>query len=297
MNKSTIALLSFLFVSCCFIVAAQTDVINLQDWVKVEIVSPLESNGAIPINIQDQHTPIVIAKFSQTHDSTTLASPTVINDRTINITNASGFVVGDYITLFNPEAVRFSLFTATGVSGNIITLDTPLDFNYSVGTFVDAGITNLAVDGSITPQIFGLRGSGAPEGVELSFDVTRIIFTMITTDPIDLSLFGDLTELDNGLVLRKRDGVYNNIFNVKSNREVANMLFDFTPYVATNPSHGENGYIARMTFGGQSKMGVTIRLDTGDDLEMLVQDALNEIQGSSQIIIFEVIAEGHIVTD
>ncbi len=263
----------------------------------VRIIEPLESNGAIPVNIQDQHTPVIIAKFSQTHDSTTLASPTVIDDRTINITNASGFTIGDYITLFNPTAVRFYLATAIGVSGNIITLDTPLDFNYSAGTFVDAGITNMAVDGSVTPQIFGLRGGGAPEGVELSFDVTRLIFTMVTTDVIDFTTFGDLAKLDNGLVLRKRDGEYNNIFNVKSNRELANIMFDFVAIEATNPSQGQNGIISRLTFGGQNKIGVTQRLDTGDDLEFIIQDALDDIQAGSQIITFEVIAEGHIVTD
>jgi len=291
MKKNGILIIFLLVVSLNFISAFNFETGG------VKIIEPLESNGAIPVNIQDQHTPVIIAKFSQTHDSTTLASPVVINDRTINITNASGFVVGDYITLFNPDAVRFSLFTAIGVSGNIITLDTPLDFNYSAGTFVDAGITNMAVDGSTTTQIFGLRGSGAPEGVELSFDVTRVIFTMVTEDPISLSLFGDLTELENGLVLRKRDGVYNNIFNVKSNREMANLMYDFTPAVATNPSQGENGFVSRITFAGQNKMGVTIRLETGQDLELLVQDALDAIQAGSQIITFEAIAEGHIVTN
>lgn len=256
------------------------------------IISPLELNGAVPVNIQDQHTPVVIAKFSQRHDSTTLDGAVAIDDLTIVVTDATGFVAGDYITLFDPGSVRFSLFYALGVAGTTITLDTPIDFAYPDGTFVDAGITDMAVNGSVTTEIFGLRGTGEPPGVELSFDVTRLIFTMVATDTVDFSKFGDIVAgITNGLVCRKVDDEFHNIFNLKTNRDIANIMFDYMVSEASNPAQGENGFVARLTFAGPSKIGVTQRLDIGEDLQILIQDDL------STILTFEIVAEGHIVTD
>lgn len=55
MNKSTIALLSILFVACVFFVAAQTNVVNLQDFVKVEIVSPVKDGWVKVVNMDKEH--------------------------------------------------------------------------------------------------------------------------------------------------------------------------------------------------------------------------------------------------
>ena len=249
------------------------------------------------VNLQDQTSPVFIGKFNKVTNTTTLTSETAIDDLTIEVASATGISAGSFLILFSPSTVRYYAGTVLDVTDLVVTLDTPLDSALPIGSNVDVTVTNMAVNGSATTQTFGLRGVSAPPGIELTIDVTRVIFTMVTADPVSLSLFGDLPALTNGLVLRKRDGVYNNVFNVKSNRELANLMYDFTPSLATNPAQGENGFVSRLTFGGQSKIGVVQRLKLGEDLEFLIQDNLLAAQSGAQILDFEAIAEGHVVVD
>ena len=67
------------------------------------------------------------------------------------------------------------------------------------------------------------------------------------------------------------------------------MGYDWTPYLATNPQQGQDGFLFRLTFAGMNKLGVAIRLNPGEDLQFLVQDDL------SGITVLEVTAEGHVV--
>ncbi len=289
MNKVTIIILSLFIVGIG--IGAASSIVDLQDWVKVEIVSPLEPNGAIRVSLQDQTSPLVIVPFSDIINMTSLSANTSIGDKTINVTNTAGFVDGTFITIADPVNERYYITHQIGVaSGNIITVDTPLDFAYPAGTQVTAGTHNIAVDGSTTTRIFSLRAGDSQPGVPITVDVTRIIFKGVTTDTVDLSKFGDITGgLTNGIVLRKKDGVYNNIFNVKDNGEIASLMYDFTIYQSTNPAQGENGFLGRLTFAGANKMGVTVRVGPGDDLQLLVQDDL------SSLISLEMIVEGHVV--
>ena len=259
----------------------------------VYILSPLESNGAIPVNIQDQHTDAIIFKFNKIDASTTIAANALIDTRRIKLTSMDSVSVGDYLIAFNPDSLRFYKGNVLSISVDTVTMDSPLDWTMPAGTFIDITQTNLAVIGGPgdSTKVFGLRGV-SPSPVGESVDITRIIFSCQTVDAVDLSKFGDIEGgLTNGIVLRVRNDRYYNIFNVKTNAELAGILYDWQPQLATNPSQGQDGFIARLTFGGQNKVGVTIRLDPGEDLELLVQDDL------SSITLLEIIAEGHIVTD
>jgi hypothetical protein len=251
------------------------------------------SKGRIPVETywQDQSSDAVIVNFNKVTNSTTLNGAVDIDDRTIIVTSATGISVGSYIILFDPASVRFSTFYATVVVGTTITLDSPIDFAYPDGTFIDVAITDLSVNGAVTPQIFGIRGIGSPPGVELTFDLTRIIFEMTTDSPVDLASFGDLARLTNGLLLRTRNGRYKNIFNVKDNAEISGIMYDWTPFTATNPAQGVDGFVSRLTFGSPSKIGVVIRLAIGEDLEVHVQDDLSGITS------FKMWAEGHITEE
>lgn len=66
-------------------------------------------------------------------------------------------------------------------------------------------------------------------------------------------------------------------------------MFDFDIQSAIGQQ--QDGFTGRLTFGGQSKMGVVIRLNQGEDLQMLVQDDLSTLDSLS------IICEGHTVTD
>ncbi len=259
-------------------------------------VEPITSEKDILIvdaNLQDQTSPSVIAKFHRIDTITDLAVETAINDKTITVTDSTGFVIDEYLVLYSNVTDRYYLGNILDITGNVITVDSPIDSVLPVGTAVTTGPFNMAIDGSVTPSIFGLRGQDAlPDGVDLVFDITRIIFHCTTDGTVDLSKFGDIAGgITNGLVLRKRDGVYNNIFNIKTNGELAGIMYDISIQQATNPAQGQNGFYARLTFASQGKIGVAVRLSKGEDLEFIVQDDL------SDITLFEVVAEGHIVED
>lgn len=248
-----------------------------------------ESNGGVPVNIQDQTTRPVIAKFNQVQVSTTLAQPAVKGGYDIVVVSAAGIAVGYYIILFEPSTENFSFYTVLAIVGTTITLDTPVDFAYGAGTYVDAAITNLNLDGSVTPQAFGVRGLGSPPGVDLEVDITRLIFKGITDGAASLALFGDLPRLDRGLVLRKRNAIVENIFNVKDNGEFAGIMYDWEIVTVANPIQGVNGFYGRLTFAGQNKIGVTVRLAPEEDLELLIQDDLTDLA------LFEIMAQGHVI--
>lgn len=255
----------------------------------------IEPNGSLGVTLQDQHTPVVIARFTRLDASTTTSAPMAQDDMSVFITSTAGFTIGQVVTIFNPEGVRFTSFQSIGNIGNEILLDSPSDYAYPAGSYVDLGEPNMAVNGSTTPVVFGVRnnaGAVPPPGLELSMDVTRVMFSCITATAVDLSKFGDIAGgLTKGILLRKRDGTTYNIFNVKKNEGIAGMAFDFNVYSASNPQQGIDGFNSRLTFAGQNKMGVTIRLAINEDLELIVQDDLSSITS------FQMLAEGSLVQE
>lgn len=245
-------------------------------------------NKGFDTNWTDQITRPISIKFNQIQNSTTTAVDLNVGDRTITLADPTGFIIESYCILFNPALETFTICTVVAVAGNVITIDAPMDKPYPAGTFIDSSIVNMNVDGSVTPQIFGLRGLGAPPGVDLDVDITRVITVMLTTDPPAYDQFGDQPALLNGVQLRVRNGEYTNSNNFKTNSGFAAVAYDFSAADTVNPSQGQNGWICRQTFAGPSKHGVVIRLPVGSDIECIIQDDLTGIE------VFTITAQGHI---
>lgn len=247
-----------------------------------------DSSGALDINMQDQITDPIIFKFNRIANSTTIVEESVINTYKIVVDDTTGIDNNTYVIMFNPITVRFYKGNVLSVVVDTLLMDTPLDSTFPIGSFVDFTSTNMNVDGSTTIQTFGLRGvSESPLGI--SVDITKIILHCQTAGAIDLSKFGDILALTRGLVLRIRNGKSFNVFNIKTNGELASVMYTYTPYLATNPSHGVDGFLAKMQFAGQGEIGVAIRLEPGEDLEFLVQD------NHEAIVLLEATCIGHIV--
>lgn len=141
----------------------------------------------------------------------------------------------------------------------------------------------MAVNGAVTTQVFQI----GPTGGVIEVDVTRLMGYLQSGTAMDDSLFGSLGALTYGIVLRHKNGTTQNIWNAKTNGEMALLCYDFT-YTTKAPA-GQFGARFRNSYGGQDKHGVTIRLDPGDTLELLVQDDLTGLG------VFNMIAQGHIV--
>lgn len=252
------------------------------------------TDHALDVVLNDSTTPLVLMKMHNVHSVTALAvavehDPDVLQYE-ITVDDATDIVAGSYLVVFDETLNRYSTFTALSKLLNVVTLDTPIDVSYPVDSVVSISSTNMAVNGSVTPVIFGVRGAGVSTGIDITIDVTRIIITCLTTGATTLATFGDLAALTRGLVFRKRNGETFNIFNVKTNGELAGITLDFIVYEADNPVFGQNGFVSRLTFSGQEKLGAVIRLPRDEDLEVIVQDNLVDL------ILLEVVAEGSLTS-
>ncbi len=254
----------------------------------------LEPNSSLPVTLQDQTTPTVITNMSVLEQSTTTTAAVAVLDTVVSVTSATGIATGKMFAIFNPSAVRF--MTAFVISVNVldVTIDRPFDFAFPSGSFVDISESDLsATAGSLAvPIVAGVRnnaGSPPPPGIKLSMDVTRIMFHCIADNTCTLTTFGHIAALTNGIVLRKRDGASYNIFNCKSNGELKEIMYDLDIMAVGTVGQGEDGFFGRLTFGGQSKMGVTVRLAIDEDLELFIQDDL------TALLHFSITVEGSIV--
>lgn len=281
------------------VIKAQTAVINLQDVQEVEIVSPLESNGGVPVNLQDQTTPAIDLFFSQViGEATNLTVDTIIDNRSIAVDNITAFSVGKSLGIFTTVLGerRFYFGEVISITGDIILLDSPLDFDFNDGDIVISLNKDLNVDGSVTPQSFLITGSpvlfdtrASDSGSEVRVDVTRFIYQITDGSAMDDTTFGGISALTNGLVLRRNNGVINNIYNIKNNGQFALHTFDRSYSDKAGP--GLFGIVVRSSFAGQDKHGVTIRLGVGESVELIVQDDLTGLSS------FRVVAQGHIVEE
>ena len=109
--------------------------------------------------IQDQTTPAVIAKFNKIEVVTESTKATAIGEYTIEVDDSTGITAGKYLVVYSSETNRYYLGYVLSISVNELTMDTPFDSVFPIGTSVTSGITNMNVNGSTTPQVFGLRGS------------------------------------------------------------------------------------------------------------------------------------------
>lgn len=234
--------------------------------------------------------PTLSIPFHTNVASSTLATaPTAIDDYTFDVASGTSFAIGQYLTIYSTTSNRFFQAYVTAVSTNTITVNTPLDFAFQIGDQVSVGSTNMAVDGSSTPVIFTLRGPDP--GISMRGHITRFVLTMTTTGAPGWGDFGDGTALAKGVVMRRTDGFNTNIWmGRRTNAELAQEMYDFEAIDQTK--FGVYGLKGRMTLGGESKMGTVIDLAVDEDIEIIIQDKLDT---ASEIIDFNIVAQGHVV--
>jgi hypothetical protein len=247
-----------------------------------------ENTSSVDVNIQDSTANLVIVPVNQLITETTLSTATSIDDLVINVVSATSFLIGQLITIYSVDSNRVYFGYILGINGTAISLDSHLDYTFSIGDFVSVGNDNLSVDGSVTSQVFGVRNP-TTQDIPLAVDVTRIIFTILTNNAVDLSKFGDIVGgITRGVLARKVNGVYKNIFNVKTNADFKNIMFDIDIEVAKG--NAQDGITARFTFAGQENLGAVIRLFPNEDLQFIIQDDL------SSLSMFKIMVEGSEVT-
>ena len=238
------------------------------------------------VSIQSGVAPLYVVNFSNIVAETTTTSLGALDDYVINVTSAAGFVVGQYLTIYSVADNRVFFANVLSISTLAITLDRPLDFPFPIGAAVSVGVTDMAVDGSVTPQIFGVRNPSVAD-VPLEVDISRLMFAMLTSTTPTLSDLGDITNgVTRGIQIRRVDGTYQNICNFKTNMEMKNIMFDLE--IQDAASQAQDGITGRFTF---ERLGQVVRIGAGEDLQIVIQDDLSSLDS------FTVIAEGSEVVD
>lgn len=242
----------------------------------------ISEGNALKTSMQDQHTFIISAYLDFNINNTVIALDTAINDTSVNVGSGHGAINGNILCI--TEGVRCYQGTIISVSDSVLTLDTPLDFAFTTSALVHIGEHDLSVDGSDSTIIYNTY---PPAGI--SWDITRIMVYIEDNVAMDSGKFGGIPALINGIVLRKKNGIYQNIYNLKTNGELSQRSYDVR-YDDKAPA-GVYALTSRTSFSGQDNHGVTIRLDgdDSDELQVLVQDDLSELSH------LHIIAQGHVV--
>lgn len=241
--------------------------------------------GSVDVNIQDQYTRPFAVKVNQIINANiNLTNQAVIGSYDINVTAGHGIAVGDEITILEQNGMaRLWYGEVQGVSGNTITMDSPAPNNFTIeGTVIFEYTAELNIDGSTNAQVFGITNFFAE-----SVDITRVIFHCTDATSMDDGRFCGGNGLDRGLLFRKKTlkGDYINYWNVKTNGDFRLLAYDLD-YNEKAPA-GAFGMAMRLTYGGQSKHGVVIRLEPGESLEVVNQDDLTGLASGDFVL------EGH----
>jgi len=253
---------------------------------------PLEGNGGLAVNIQDQATRIFDIPVNQVLDSTSysLATVPVINSYILELNTTAGLNVGDKITFLEQNGIEQIHFgNIMSINGNNITMNAPVPYNYTpLRTSVFTFDNQLNVDGSVTPQAFQLCNF-----FDAAVDITRIIFACTDDTEMHDGLFCSEPQLARGIEFRKltKDGYYINYFNIRNNGKWGLLSYDIDYSDKGKPPDDTYGFRSMLTFAGQNKHGVVIRLKPNECIELLVQDDLTDISRASLMV------EGHFTQD
>lgn len=248
-------------------------------------VPTFNTDGDLAVVLHDQTTRSLDFFFGRLDNLTTLSADADPEDMTLTLTSTTGFTAGKTVGVFSLNDVDgFYLGGQIGApAGSVITVDTPVDIALASGSAIAATTTNMAVDGSSTTQVFQIGPVGP--GSTSIVDITRIMGHLLDSTAMDDGKFGGITALTNGVVLRKNDGVITNLWNVKTNADLALICYDFT-YSDKAPG-GQFGVNFRNTYAGQGGHGVVLELVPGEYLEVLIQDDLTGLDE------FTMMAQGH----
>lgn len=251
------------------------------------LLEPFANNrGALDVFIQDQNSPIVNWVLHQDLNDIQLLQHTTIDSKTIEVSNtpAHNIVVGNVISLLQ-DTIFYQGFVVN-VSGTTITLDSPLDSQFRIdrpNLVSIRGNTNAAVNGAATTAIF----HATPPNNQ-KWDLTQLIVYIVDdVNGMDDTTLGGIAAVTNGLVLRKKNTVYDNIGNVKKNGDFKTVGCNIEYLIKVGG--GETSMNAVCNFSNDA--GITVRLDgsLGEEVELLGQDDLSDITSITAVVV------GHVV--
>lgn len=259
---------------------------DTQDDLQASFETSARGGTALGVFVQDQTTQSLDLVFAQDIDTTMLDGDTVKESRFFDVAAGGGALISIGNIIEIGSSSTFIQARVKAIVTDTIEIFSPMNSVYIDGSTVAIKSDNVRVDGSVTPQIFEI----SPEANQVG-DFTRFILRMEGTVPMDSGTFGPLPALENGVILRykKSDGDFNNLLNFKTNGDFIAHCFDhdFLP----NNGNNVRQFVARLSYGGQSKHGVVQRADGTllEELQIVIQDDLTDISFTT----FSIFGQGH----
>lgn len=255
------------------------------------IIETTQTGGqGLAVFVQDQATPILDVFFLKGRGAFNITTTMIVNTSTFTAVTGHGIQVDEILEFAVPNSNIFMQCKVLIVAGDIITIDSLINYPYEAGMTFLRSTDNMLVDGSVTPQIFSVLPAPSQRG-----DITNLNIIIETSQAMDYSSFGVLPALQKGCLLRVNngDGTYRNIFNWKTNGQF--IIESFGHYFQEKAGGGRYGFLANLKYAGQQNRGVVIRLDgaIGNSLEVVVQDNLI----AASMLQFRMIAYGSEIQD
>lgn len=241
-----------------------------------------EPDGAIRAQIQNNQAELVGLKICLFLGNIALASNTTIDTWQVTLVAGHGVVVGN--TICFRENGRHYQAVALVVATNLVTLDTPLDYAFTTAATGFRSTEQMNVNGSVTRQIFKV----APQAGS-KWDILGCEFIITDNAAMDAGTFGGIPALTRGIVVRKKDIVYKNIFNAKTNGDLS-FRCDSLEYDDRASGAGVYGVRAYRTFNIRNEIAIRLDGDLGDEFQVIIQDDL------TGLISFRSGVWGHVVS-
>ena len=246
-----------------------------------------DGSGNFALNIHNSHVHIepILERFHYhpgTEEQLTISASA--GSTSITVVNGASFSIGQRIQLYEGTVEESDLITITNIVGNVLTLDRPIDMDFTTSAYAKLSVSNMAVSATLgSPMLFYVE---PPAGVVWHIDrLTGLIYDNAVMDD---SKLGGIAAVTNGLLLRVAygNGTYENIGCIKNNQEIYMICGPGRCQYADKAPAGYYGFRWEMNFGDGDYI---IRLDgdAGDALQILVQDDL------SGLVSFYAIAQGH----
>lgn len=193
----------------------------------------------------------------------TITSAVAIDDLIINTSSTVGLTNGDVITFYEGSWIFQNIVKS--FTANTVTLNTKIDYAFTTSAIVETGAWNMAVNGSVTPQVFSFK---AP--ITGIINVHTINVSMLDASDMDDGKYGGLTQLANGVDWRFVDGVTKHLAVIVNNLGFKEIGFDLD-YTTKAPA-GQYGLHARRYI---NKINGTILYLSGDGtFEVHINDDL-----------------------
>lgn len=232
------------------------------------------------------------------HPTVTLqiAVTCVPNARIITLVNASGIPVDGagtpnsiYKTLGIQEGGIFMQPRILNVTGNVITIDTPIDYAFTTNANITLKARDLRVDGSTTTQVAQIAPAQS-----FKAQINKIYLSISTDSACGLDLFANIPVLTNGCCFRLKSntvGRTSTFINFKSNNDLMMQLnnFQFLEKSTPSPKYGVFCYAGAFERYDEPPI---LDFATGDSLQLLIQDNLT----NAKLLSFNALASGKVVS-